>query len=157
MASAISGAVYRFPINSSRLDSLSLKFAGAAKAEVTVKYLGEDFTFPVGLDGRYVLGPYCPLHLLGGAMGKWTSEGREFQLDLNFIVNINHYTLGLRFSGDQVEVSANEASGLDSQREAHGRAPTLTAAARSAAIAQRSKVASVRRAEPRSHGASDQP
>jgi CubicO group peptidase (beta-lactamase class C family) len=111
LAASISGAVYRFPINSSRLDSLSLKFAGPAKAAVTVNYLGSEFAFPVGLDGRYALGPYGPFHLLAGAMGKWTSEN-EFQLDLNFIANINHYNLALRFSGDEVEMAANEASGL---------------------------------------------
>ena len=78
---------------------------------VDVKYLGEDLTFPLGLDGRYKLGPYGPLHLLAGAKGQWTS-GNEFLLDLNFIAKINHYTLKLRFENEIVEVEANEASGL---------------------------------------------
>ena len=111
LAASISGAVYRFPVNPSRLDSLSLAFPSATTASVTVNYLGEELTFPIGLDGRYALGSHGPLHLLGGAMGKWTSEN-EFQLDLNFVANINHYKLSLRFTGDQMEVTADEASGL---------------------------------------------
>ena len=53
----------------------------------------------------------APLHLLGGARGEWAGDN-EFQLDLNFIANINHYDLRLRFVGDELEVTANEASGL---------------------------------------------
>jgi hypothetical protein len=111
MASSISGARYDFPLNSSRLDSLSLTFRDAPEAQLRVTYLGQELSFPVGLDGRYRLGPHGPLHLLGGAMGKWTSDN-EFLLDLNFIANINHYTLSIRFEGDKIEVQANEASGL---------------------------------------------
>jgi hypothetical protein len=36
----------------------------------------------------------------------------EFLLDLNFIANINHYTLRLRFEGDPLAMAAGEASGL---------------------------------------------
>jgi len=109
IAATISGVRYQFPLNPSRLDSLLLTFG--KEARVDVKYLGEDLSFPLGLDGRYKLGPYGPLHLLAGAMGKWTPEG-EFLLDLNFVAKINHYTLKLRFEGDRLEVDANEASGL---------------------------------------------
>ena len=42
----------------------------------------------------------------------WRS-GSEFLLDVNFIANINHYTLAMRFQPDQtVEVTVDEASGL---------------------------------------------
>ena len=109
LAAKISGARYEFPINPSRIDSLSVVFG--KEPRVNVKYLGEDLSFPLGLDGVYRLGPYGPLHLLAGARGEWTSES-EFLLDLNFVANINHYTLKLRFDGDRVEVDANEASGL---------------------------------------------
>jgi CubicO group peptidase (beta-lactamase class C family) len=109
-AAAVSGVVYHFPINPSRLDSLALHFQGE-RASVAVNYLGEELTFPVSLNGQYALGPNGPLHLPAGARGKWVSEN-EFQLDLNFTANINHYDLRVRFSGDIVEVIANEASGL---------------------------------------------
>jgi len=109
MAAKVSGVRYEFPLNPSRLDSLSLTFG--REAQLNVKYLGQELTFPLGLDGRYKLGPYGPLHLLAGAKGQWTSES-EFLLDLNFIANINHYTLKLRFDGGKVEVDATEASGL---------------------------------------------
>jgi CubicO group peptidase (beta-lactamase class C family) len=111
IAAAISGKRYEVPINPSRLDSLSLTFRDKGEARADVKYLGEDLSFPVGLDGVYRLGPNGPLHLLAGAMGKWTSEN-EFVLDLNFIANINHYTLKIRFEGGRIEVTADEASGL---------------------------------------------
>jgi hypothetical protein len=111
MAASISGKRYAFPLNPSRLDSLSLTFRDRGEARVDVKYLGEDLSLPVGLDGVYRLGPNGPLHLLAGAIGKWTAEN-EFLLDLNFIANINHYTLRIRFESDGIEVTADEASGL---------------------------------------------
>ena len=76
-----------------------------------MKYQGDSLTFPIGLDGRYRLAPCGPFHLLGGAMGRWTSAN-EFLLDLNFVANINHYTLRLRFEGDRLEMTADETSGL---------------------------------------------
>ena len=114
MAAKVSGVRYEFPLNPSRLDALSLTFG--REPRLSVKYLGEDLSFPLSLDDRYKLGPYGPLHLLAGAKGRWTSEN-EFLLDLNFIANINHYTLKLRFDGGRsdggkVEVDAAEASGL---------------------------------------------
>lgn len=111
LAKAISGATYEFPVNPSRLDSLSLRFENQNEARVTVKYYGEPFSFPVGLDGVYRISPSGPMGLPGGASGKWTSD-REFLLDLNFVTNINHYTLAIRFLDDRIEVTANEASGL---------------------------------------------
>ena len=111
LAARISGVVYDFPVNASRLASLSLEFVPPGDARVTVQYQGESFTFPVGLDGRYRRGPYGPFHLLAGAMGKWSSAD-EFLLDLNFVANVNHYTLRLRFDGDRLEMTADEASGL---------------------------------------------
>ena len=110
VAQSVSGAVYEFPVNPSRLDSLSLVFKSQREASVTVKYYGEPLTFPVGLDGVYRLSP-GPMGLPGGAWGKWTT-GREFLLDLNFAANINHYTLAILFQGDHIEVAADEASGL---------------------------------------------
>jgi CubicO group peptidase (beta-lactamase class C family) len=111
MAAEISGAIYDFPVNASRLGDLSLEFRAPGEARVMVKYQGETLTVPVGLDGRYRRGPYGPFHLLAGATGKWTSPN-EFLLDLNFIANINHYTLRLRFEGDHLEMADDEASGL---------------------------------------------
>ena len=111
LAQSVSGAVYEFPVNPSRIDSLSLTFQNRNEARLTVKYYGEPFTFPVGLDGVYRLSPTGPMGLPGGAWGKWTSE-RDFLLDLNFVANINHYTLDILFQGDHIEVTANEASGL---------------------------------------------
>jgi len=111
MASSISGAVYEFPVNSSRLDSLSLTFGKNGEAHVDLKYYGQPLSFPIGLDGVYRLAPNGPFHMPAGAMGKWTAEN-ELLLDMNFVANINHYTLAIRFDADQIEVTANEASGL---------------------------------------------
>jgi hypothetical protein len=76
-----------------------------------VKYYGVPLSFPLGLDGVYRLGPYGPFEMPAGAKGTWVSEN-EFSLDLNFVANINHYTLKIRFDGDTIDVAANEASGL---------------------------------------------
>ena len=111
-ASAISGKVYTFPVNSSRLDSLSLVFGANGAATANIKYYGEPYSFPVGLDGLYRVGKFGPLGLPAGATGKWTSDN-DFLLDLNFIANINHYTLAIHFTPEKtIEVGANEASGL---------------------------------------------
>ena len=111
LAKSVSGAVYDFAVNPSRIDSLSLTFGSGPEARVSFQYYGEPFSFPVGLDGVYRIADTGPLGLPGGAQGKWTSD-HEFLLDINFVANINHYTLAMDFQGDHVEVAADEASGL---------------------------------------------
>lgn len=110
LAQTISGRRYAFPRNSSRLDSISLDFRGKDPS-VTINYLGTPITMPVGLDGRYRVGPWGPQKLPAGAKATWTAPD-TLALDINFIANINHYTLVMKFSGDQVEVNAAESSGL---------------------------------------------
>jgi CubicO group peptidase (beta-lactamase class C family) len=111
MAKKVSGVVYEFPVNPSRLDSLALTFGGEREARVEIKYYGDPLSMPVGLDGVYRLGPYGPFRLPAGAAGRWTGAD-EFLMDLNFVANINHYTLRIRFQGDRIDVTASEASGL---------------------------------------------
>ncbi len=111
LAKAISGVTWKFPRNPSRLDSLQLVFSGKSEARLQVKYLGRELSFPVGLDGVYRLGPWGPLQLLAGATGRWTSD-TDFVLDLNFISNINRYSLAMHFDGDRMEATVNESSGL---------------------------------------------
>lgn len=111
MAKTVSGAVYEFPRNASRIDGLSLVFSGKSEAQLKLKYLGTDLTIPVGLDGVYRLGPYGPLKLLAGATGKWTSDS-DFALDLNFISNINRYSAVIHFEGSAIQVTISESSGL---------------------------------------------
>ena len=112
IAATISGRTFRFPINPSRIDSLALTFAKGGTAAVDLAYYGDPLHIPIGLDGVYRVGPYGPFKLPAGATGAWTSD-REFRLDVNFIANINHYTLVMRFQPDQtVEVAVDEASGL---------------------------------------------
>jgi hypothetical protein len=112
-ASRVSGVFYNLPRNPSRLGGISLVFGNprSSEAQVKIRYVGQDLTLPVGLDGGYRLGPNGPLHLLAGASGHWTSDS-EFLLDLNFISNINHYSLAMRFAADSVEIAMNESSGL---------------------------------------------
>lgn len=111
MAAAVSGAVYDLPVNSSRLDSLSLTFGKSGEARVDIAYYGQPLSFPIGLDGVYRLGPNGPFHMPAGAKGKWIGDN-EFALDVNFVANINHYTLDIRLDKDQIDVTASEASGL---------------------------------------------
>ncbi len=112
LAATVSGKAFQFPVNPSRIDSLSLTFARDSTAWVDLKYYGEPLRIPIGQDGVYRVGPHGPFRLPAGATGMWTSD-TEFLLDVNFIANINHYTLAIRFLPDQtIEVAANEASGL---------------------------------------------
>ena len=47
-----------------------------------------------------------------GPLGRWRSP-TEFVLDVNFIANINHYSLAIKFLPDRtIEVLAEEVSGL---------------------------------------------
>ena len=111
-AAAISGQIYQFPINPSRIDSLALTFAKDGTATVALAYYGDPLRFPIGLDGVYRIGPHGPFGLPAGATGTWRSP-TEFVLDVNFIANINHYTLAIKFLPDRtIEVIADEASGL---------------------------------------------
>jgi hypothetical protein len=111
-AAEISGRVYRFPINPSRIDSLALTFAKNGTASVELAYYGDPLRIPIGLDGVYRIGPHGPFGLPAAATGGWRSE-TEFLLDVNFIANINHYTLAIKFLPDRtIEVTADEASGL---------------------------------------------
>jgi CubicO group peptidase (beta-lactamase class C family) len=112
IAAAISGKAYQFPVNPSRLDSLALTFEADGTAWVDLKYYGRPLRLPIGLDGVYRVGPYGPFKLPAGAAGRWTSD-RNFLLDVNFIANINHYTLDIRFTPEgAIDVRADEASGL---------------------------------------------
>ena len=80
-------------------------------AAVDLAYYGDPLHIPIGRDGVYRVGPYGPFKLPAAATGTWTSE-TEFRLDVDFIANINHYTLAMRFQPDQtVEVTVDEASG----------------------------------------------
>jgi hypothetical protein len=68
--------------------------------------------------------------LPAGATRAWTSES-EFRLDVNFIDNINHYTLAVRFQPDQtVEVTIDEASGAEQERKDRRHAGNPVAAPR---------------------------
>lgn len=112
IAAAISGQVFQFPVNPSRIDSLALTFPVAGPAFVDLKYYGEPLRIRLALDGVYLAGPSGPFRMPAGATGKWTSD-RDFLLDVNFIANINHYTLAIHFTPDQtIDVTADEASGL---------------------------------------------
>ncbi len=111
LAASISGVVYNFPVNPSRLDSLSLTFPKSGDPRVDITYYGRPFSIPIGLDGVYRVAPNGPFHLPAGARGRWTSD-TTFLLDLNFIANINHYTLEIHFENGSIEVMADEASGV---------------------------------------------
>jgi CubicO group peptidase (beta-lactamase class C family) len=111
LAASISGVVYDFSVNPSRLDSLSLTFPKSGDARVDITYYGRPYSFPMGLDGVYRVAPDGPFHLPAGAQGRWTND-TTFLLDLNFIANINHYTLEIHFESGSIDVTADEASGV---------------------------------------------
>ncbi|MCU1326772.1 MAG: 6-aminohexanoate-dimer hydrolase, partial [Bryobacterales bacterium] len=111
MAKTVSGNNYALDPNTSRLEGLTLTFKGNSEAQLKLRYLGTDLAMPVGLDGVYRLGPYGPLKLLAGATGKWTSD-TDFLLDINFISNINRYTVAIHFEDGQIQTTINESSGL---------------------------------------------
>ncbi len=121
LSSAFVNRRYALDPNSIRLENISLALIKhGGRFEVKLRLLGNELTVPVGLDGVYRTSPGGPLQLPIGAMGHWITQ-REFLLDLNFIANINHYTFAMKFDGDNVEITANEASGLAKNLKITGR------------------------------------
>jgi len=106
---------YKLEPNSIRLEKIMLR-----NGEVKLTLLGSELTVPVGLDGVYRTSPAGLLGIPLGAMGAWSTE-KDFMLDLNFIANINHYTFAMKFYGNQLEILANEASGLAKNLKITGR------------------------------------
>jgi len=106
---------YKLEPNSIRLEKIMLR-----NGEVKLTLLGSELTVPVGLDGVYRTSPAGLLGIPLGAIGAWSTE-KDFMLDLKFIANINHYTFAMKFYGDQLEILANEASGLAKNLKITGR------------------------------------
>lgn len=120
LVSEFEGKRYAMEPNPIRLEKIALTFDKSNGARVKLTLLGNELTVPVGLDGVYRISPDGPLHLPIGAMGNWGPEN-EFLLDLNFVANINHYKFAMRFDGDQVQITADETSGLAKNLKIRGK------------------------------------
>lgn len=109
----VGGVRYRLAPNVI-VDRVRLEFPKPEEARLDLEFNPqrrfEPLSLPVGLDGVPRLGPgryQEPAAVSGG----WTSP-HTFQIDLDEVANINHWTLELTFTGDQVELSMHDRTGL---------------------------------------------
>lgn len=121
LAGSISGTRYVIDRNPLALESLSLTFSGPNEAQARVRMDGEDWSLPVGLDGRYRFSASGPEGIPIAARGRWVSRD-EFLLDLNTVANINHFAFRLRFVGQEVQLQVDEATGEIKNLQIRGRA-----------------------------------
>jgi hypothetical protein len=92
------------------LRAITLVFDERGAARVTLEMGEDEWSVPVGLDGRYGFASTGPSGLPIGAMGRWSSE-REFALDVDTVANINRFMIRIEFGGEQIQVTVDEATG----------------------------------------------
>jgi CubicO group peptidase (beta-lactamase class C family) len=107
-AANVSSKEFRFDDNAMDLKTLTLDFGPQPSVSMLVGR--QPVRAPIGLAGSYEIAASGPLNLPAAAKGHWTSEN-EFLLDLNLIANINHYTMTFTFSGADVRLKIDEATG----------------------------------------------
>jgi len=120
IATRISGKQYLLERNMLGLRMISLGFHGGTEAMVQIsRSIGpsersEEFRLPVGLDDVYAISSGGPLGLPMGAKGYWKG-GDKFVLLLDFIANINRFTITLSFGEDEedtVSIALSEETGI---------------------------------------------
>jgi CubicO group peptidase (beta-lactamase class C family) len=110
LARSISGQRYVIDPNLLGLRAITLVFDERGAARVTLEMGEDEWSVPVGLDGRYGFASTGPSGLPIGAMGRWSSE-REFALDVDTVANINRFIIRIEFGGEQIQVTVDEATG----------------------------------------------
>jgi CubicO group peptidase (beta-lactamase class C family) len=110
LALSTSGKRYVMDQNLLDLRAMTLVFDERGAARVTLDMGEDEWSVPVGLDGRYRFASTGPSGLPIGAMGRWSSE-REFALDVNTVANINHFIIRIEFAGDRIQLTVDEATG----------------------------------------------
>lgn len=110
-AKLVSGRKFLMEPNLMDLKSIALAFEGGKEASARMQVAQyPEMRLRIGLDGKDRFSPDGHLRLPACARGWWESDN-EFVLDLNTIANINHYRMSLKFTGDLVYVTINEATG----------------------------------------------
>ncbi len=112
LAARVSGRAYALEPNYLGLASVSLELTpGSAEGRLRVSSVnGEALDLPVGLDGVPRLGPGRDRQP-AATRGAWLDE-QTFELDLDEVGNLNHWTWTLVFEGDRVTLRAVERNGL---------------------------------------------
>lgn len=110
LARLVSGISYEIEANALNLQRLRLTFSGEAEAQAMLRLSNEEWTVPIGLDGRYRFSSEGPGRSPIAAKGEWVSAD-EFLLDLDTVANINHFSIHIQFAGRQVQLRINEATG----------------------------------------------
>jgi CubicO group peptidase (beta-lactamase class C family) len=126
LARKVSGQMYTVSeTNPLNLQFLSLTFSGSKAAYVRLRFLGGEWSAPIGLDGRARFSSTGPSGQPMAAKGEWISP-REFVLDLNTVANINHFVIHMQFDTERrVRLRIDEKTGEIKNLSLVGQAPLL--------------------------------
>lgn len=120
LAATLHGRVYRLAPNALGVLGLQLRFGGAAEAEARLLLRDLEMVVPVGLDGRYRVARDAATDEPVAGRGRWTAPDR-FVLEVDGIARINHVTVELNFSGDELQGRLRERGGLVPELVVSGR------------------------------------
>lgn len=109
LARVISGKTYVFEPNAAELANFAITFEDATKAAITMQLQGDEQIWPVGLDGKYRLGPDGQ-----GLRGYW-ADPQTFVLEI-FQEGLS--VRRLRFADDRVEINFPELGSTIEGRQA---------------------------------------
>jgi CubicO group peptidase (beta-lactamase class C family) len=110
LARIVSARQYSLAANPLDLRAIQFEFKDQNTAKVALKFDGETWTVPVGLNGARRFGPVGPNKLSAASVGRWTSND-DFLLDLDTVANVNHFVFDVQFSGDKIRIRMNETTG----------------------------------------------
>jgi CubicO group peptidase (beta-lactamase class C family) len=110
MAAQVSGHWYQFELNQLGLEAMRFSVDGQ-ELELGIMIDGEQYLFPVGLDGVYRISNQTPSKLPAGVRGEWANEN-TFVLEYDEIGRVNHFTFTIQFNSDSIHASVTEPTGL---------------------------------------------
>jgi CubicO group peptidase (beta-lactamase class C family) len=110
MSAQISGHWYQLEPNQLGLEAMRFEVNGQEMA-LGIMIGGQQYLFPVGLDGVYRISNQTPSKLPAGVRGEWTSED-TFVLEYDEIGRVNDFTFTIQFSGNSIHASVTEPTGL---------------------------------------------
>jgi CubicO group peptidase (beta-lactamase class C family) len=112
-SSRVSGVRYQLATNVIA-HRVKLEFATPDEARLELEFNPQrrfdTLLLPVGLDGVPRFGP-GRYQEPAAALGTWTGPN-TFRIDLDELANINHWTIELTFTGDELELSMHDRTGL---------------------------------------------
>jgi CubicO group peptidase (beta-lactamase class C family) len=109
-AQSISGKRYVVAPNPMGLEAISLLFKAGTGARASLEIDGQQWSLPIGLDGRPAFSSTGPSGVPIATAGRWLSE-RAFLLDVDTVANINHFLIRMDFVANELHLTIDEVTG----------------------------------------------